>query len=579
MHPTEYKRISREFLNKKFSVLLPFLNEEKIIVRNVKEVIKAFEDFGIKYELILIDDGSTDNSFKLLKRNFGKLSFVKIVRNHQNFGKGWALKTGYEFSTGDYILFLDSDLELSPYHLPNFLRIMKEEKADAVIGSKLHSESVLRYPLKRRIISLVYYFFIKLFFGLPIMDTQTGIKLFKREALEIALPKVLVKKFAFDIELLIILHKNKKRIASAPVELKFRRGRFGNIKSSTVISTLIDTLAVFYRDKILHFYNRPMGFNSPYRYSIILFPEKYDSYEKRSLLHFLNIQYNQYEVILIGKKNFGINHPLLKFYREEKDKLLKVFELIKLNKVTGDILVFSTLEAYPDERFLLSAGRIFSISTVGGAGGFLCLRNKPASFEKISYSIIRSFFMNLDLVYRYRPLNSKEVSEIQLNGFFVRKSCLKDILSVPSGLKPEYILSKQIKKHSLKLFYSPDIVLYKKFPVSAPELLRYFKKEALLRAQQFKIKTYTSVETYSDKRFLFSSIVIIFTIASFSVTFIQRNAVYLLPLSFYFLLILASRIALMGFKNGFKSSFFLILIQYLYSFYFLKDIMFKTKKP
>ena len=240
MHPTEMFDVPQEIRkDKKLSILMPLFNEEKIIVNNVLESLRIMKELDFNFEVVLIDDGSDDNSYELLLQNFRNKPIIKIVRNYQNFGKGWALKTGFEYSNGDYILFLDSDLELSPYHIPNFYKIMLEENADVVIGSKLHKDSLLEYPFKRRVISFIYYSIIKILFGLPVMDSQTGIKLFKRNALEASLPKVLVKKFAFDIELLLVLFKNNYKIVSAPIELKYSRESFGNIKINTIKNTFI----------------------------------------------------------------------------------------------------------------------------------------------------------------------------------------------------------------------------------------------------------------------------------------------------------------------------------------------------
>jgi hypothetical protein len=97
-------------------------------------------------------------------------------------------------------------------------------------------------------------------FRLPIHDTQTGLKLFKREVLEKVFPRMLVKKFAFDLELLVLAHKNGYSIAEAPVVVDFRpninRKMRRWIRLTDIITTWWDTMAIFYRLYILRYYDR-----------------------------------------------------------------------------------------------------------------------------------------------------------------------------------------------------------------------------------------------------------------------------------------------------------------------------------
>jgi hypothetical protein len=129
------------------------------------------------------------------------------------------------------------------------------DKADVVIGSKMHPNSVVNYPLQRKIISLVYYLLIRILFDLPCHDTQTGLKLFKIQVIKDVFPRILVRKFAFDLEVLVNTHYLGYRITEAPIILKPQR-RFGRIGSCAIFTTIWDTLAVFYRMRILKYYDR-----------------------------------------------------------------------------------------------------------------------------------------------------------------------------------------------------------------------------------------------------------------------------------------------------------------------------------
>lgn len=239
----------------KISVIMPAFNEAEVNKKNVLETIITFKNFGKEFEIIIIDDGSTDNTWQEIKEIAEKFTEVKATRNMQNYGKGRALKKGFRFATGDYVVFLDSDIDLHPAQLETFFDIMELDNTEVVIGSKRHPNSVLNYPLERKIISSVYFFLIKLMFGLPVRDTQTGLKLFKREVLEKIFPKIVVKAFAFDLEILANAHRLGYKIAEAPVHIDSKR-KFGRIGIKEIFETWVDTLAIFYRMYILRFYDK-----------------------------------------------------------------------------------------------------------------------------------------------------------------------------------------------------------------------------------------------------------------------------------------------------------------------------------
>lgn len=130
--------------------------------------------------------------------------------------------------------------------------------ADIIVGSKRHPVSKVQYPWPRKILSWGYQLLVRILFGLNIKDSQVGLKLYRREVLEDVLPRILVKEFAFDIEILAVAyHLRYVRIYEAPVELSFTG--FSSITSKNfwriIFQTLWDTLAVFYRLRILHYYD------------------------------------------------------------------------------------------------------------------------------------------------------------------------------------------------------------------------------------------------------------------------------------------------------------------------------------
>lgn len=239
----------------KISVIMPAHNEEDHIYKSVKETCQVFQDLRCSYEIIVVDDGSEDKTYQEAQRAAQDFENIHVKRDRKNYGKGRALKKGFKFAKGDMIVFLDADLDLHPEQIHTLFRIMKEKEADVVIGSKRHPESQLDYPFSRKIISSVYFFLVKILFGLPIRDTQTGLKLYKYQALKEIFPKVLVKKYAYDLELLVNAHHRGYKIAEAPVTLSSQRP-YGRIKPTDIWYTFWDTMAIFYRIYLLRYYDK-----------------------------------------------------------------------------------------------------------------------------------------------------------------------------------------------------------------------------------------------------------------------------------------------------------------------------------
>lgn len=237
------------------SVVMPAFNESSVVYASLYETAQVLRRASCDYELILVDDGSRDDTHKEAERAQAEISGIEIVRVPSNIGKGHAIKRGFDFVGGDIVVFLDADLDLHPEQIETLFNYLIENDADVVIGSKRHPLSKLDYPWYRKIMSNVYYLLVKLLFGLPVRDTQTGIKMFRREVLERVLPKLLVKKYAFDLELLVNAHHLRYKIAEAPITLNFQ-GKFGHINARVIYKTIMDTLAVFYRLRILKYYDR-----------------------------------------------------------------------------------------------------------------------------------------------------------------------------------------------------------------------------------------------------------------------------------------------------------------------------------
>ncbi|OGC45104.1 hypothetical protein A2V49_02255 [candidate division WWE3 bacterium RBG_19FT_COMBO_34_6] len=242
------------------SIIVPAFKQEKTIKKDLENIYDAMSHTRWDFEIIFVDDGSPDKTFK--KARLIKRKNIKFYKYKKNYGKGYAVKYGMARSSGDVIAFIDSGMEINPNSISLILEHMLWYESDIIVASKRHSASKVNYSFMRRIYSWGYFIFIKIFFGLNITDTQSGLKIYKRDVLEKVLPRLLIKQFAFDIELLAVArHLGFSRIHDAPVEmtLNFSNSTFKKwlplFLDPNILRILKDTLAVFYRLKILRYYD------------------------------------------------------------------------------------------------------------------------------------------------------------------------------------------------------------------------------------------------------------------------------------------------------------------------------------
>lgn len=251
------QRRKRDFVNRTFlSVVVPAYKQEKTIVKDIRKIEDVLRELHYNYEIILVDDGSKDNTYKrALKITSSK---VKIFRYEKNEGKGHAIRYGMLQAKGDIIGFIDSGMDINPNGFAMLLNHMEWYDADIIIGSKRHPASKVKYPWRRRVLSIGYQLLVRVLFGFKVRDTQVGLKFFKRPVLEKILPRLLVKAWAFDVEMLAVAYAlGYKRIYEAPIELDMKFKGFSMASKGfwdSVIHSLWDTFAVFYRLKILHYY-------------------------------------------------------------------------------------------------------------------------------------------------------------------------------------------------------------------------------------------------------------------------------------------------------------------------------------
>lgn len=249
--------VRRKGEKRTISIIVPAYKQARTIVKDILSINSALKGIQYKYEIIVVVDGDVDKTYKNLKKI--KKRKIKTIKYNVNKGKGYAVRYGMAHAKGDIIAFIDAGMDINPRGISMLLEHFEWYKADIIVGSKLHPVSQISYPFSRKILSMGYRILVKLLFGLTIRDTQVGIKFYKRKVLEDVLPRLLVKTYAFDIEILAVAyHIGYKRIFEAPIELDFTGMSSITTKSfwRIILLMLWDTFAVFYRLKILRYYSQ-----------------------------------------------------------------------------------------------------------------------------------------------------------------------------------------------------------------------------------------------------------------------------------------------------------------------------------
>jgi len=239
----------------KISVIVPAYNEEEAIERTVS-VLSGYLDSNFDdFEIVVVSDGSRDRTFELAQKY--QSESVKVFEYQPNRGKGHALKYGFSKSCGDLVVFYDTGIDFPPSQIGDFVQLLQKTDANLVIGSKRHPQSKVNYPLVRRLVSFGAQSLVKILFNLSVTDTQVGLKVFRRKVLDEIMPRIVVRRFAFDIELLALAQHYGFEIIEAPVNLDLKLSTALNFVGGNAIwKILIDTFAIFYRLKIMGFYDK-----------------------------------------------------------------------------------------------------------------------------------------------------------------------------------------------------------------------------------------------------------------------------------------------------------------------------------
>lgn len=197
----------------KLSVIIPAYNEEKRLGSRLGSVLLYLHKNYPGFELIIVDDGSTDNMAKVVNKVIAKEKSCKLISYSPNRGKGYAVRTGVLASTGDTVLFMDADLSTPLEEIPKILKMLKQ--ADIVIGSRGKSDA----PFGRQAASFIFDQIKYAMVGLRrFRDTQCGFKVYRGDVARKLYAKSRIDRFMFDVEILYLAEKLKLKIIELHVQ-------------------------------------------------------------------------------------------------------------------------------------------------------------------------------------------------------------------------------------------------------------------------------------------------------------------------------------------------------------------------
>ena len=218
-----------EYIGMKLSIIIPCYNESKDIAKNVEIVKEYLNSKAIDYELLLVNDGSKDNTKEVIE----SISGVKALSYDKNRGKGGAVKYGIENAIGDYVLFMDADLSTDISAIEQVIELAPSY--DFIIGSRHAKGSVIKkkQPWTRVFIGWCCRLIVKMLFHTKLKDTQCGFKAMQIDVAKKIVEKQLVTNFAFDVEYIYIAILNKLNMTELGITWSDDRGSTVNpIKSS-----------------------------------------------------------------------------------------------------------------------------------------------------------------------------------------------------------------------------------------------------------------------------------------------------------------------------------------------------------
>jgi dolichyl-phosphate beta-glucosyltransferase len=205
-------------LEPKYSIVIPAYNESARLGATLEKVLAYVHGHGWDAEVIVVNDGSRDNTAEIVQAYSAKDAALRLVENPGNHGKGYSVRNGMLHARGKIVLFSDADLSSPIEEAPKLFQAL-DSGADIAIGSRwLRAETqTQRQPLHRQVFGRIYNLILRLTLGLQFADTQCGFKAFKQPAVQAIFPLQKIERWGFDPEILFLARKLKFKVQEVPV--------------------------------------------------------------------------------------------------------------------------------------------------------------------------------------------------------------------------------------------------------------------------------------------------------------------------------------------------------------------------
>jgi glycosyltransferase involved in cell wall biosynthesis len=398
------------------------------------------------FELVVVSDGSVDPSGD--DRLASHAERIRVIHYDRNLGKGYAVKVGALAARGDWISYVDADLDLDPASIPRFLEVAQRERLDFAIGSKRHPQSVVHYPGSRKVASWLYQQLIRTLFRLNVRDTQVGLKVFRREVAEQVIPLLLVKRFAFDLELLAVARSlGFGRIHELPVTLDYRFTGSG-VRSAAVARALIDTAAIFYRLRLLRYYERKRRALGE------------DSWRRA-------LDYRPLVSVVVSDEGVAerLDYPRLEVLRTEDTAAAR---RSTAERAQGEVLAFLQANGAPASNWLESTVPFLASRDVAAVVTPTMVPHRGSSLQQAAGAIWESRLGGGSLYFRFTPGNLRLVRDFPADRVVIRKN---EFLSATEEGADEASLCQHLHASGKRVLYTPEsVVVEVRPPLFRPHL-------------------------------------------------------------------------------------------------------------
>jgi glycosyltransferase involved in cell wall biosynthesis len=213
------------------SIIIPAYNEERRLPKTLDSIFAYLQARPYRAEIIIVDDGSSDGTPKIVGAFQQKYSALRLVSNPGNHGKGFSVRHGMLEARGDITLFTDADLSTPIEEADKLLSALRERGYDAAIGSRAMDRSLIgiHQSVIREQAGIFFNRLVRWIMGIEFSDTQCGFKAFRRERARIIFEQQRVERFGFDPEILFLAKRNGLRVAEVPVRWSHDSGTKVNV--------------------------------------------------------------------------------------------------------------------------------------------------------------------------------------------------------------------------------------------------------------------------------------------------------------------------------------------------------------